>query len=120
MAKIHPMVSMELDDEAKLDMAMPIPMPERPDYPYGLRICLTDKEMAKLGLDPADAVKGSMIHLHAIARVTDVTISDGAMGKSARAELQITDMCCVESEDAENDMAEQAMNGGKHPLYDKD
>ena len=35
---------MELDDEDKLDAIMPIPMDNKPDFPYGLRICLTEKE----------------------------------------------------------------------------
>ena len=44
------MVSMELDDEDKLDAPMPIKMPNKPDFPYGLRICLNEKELKKIGL----------------------------------------------------------------------
>jgi hypothetical protein len=103
-----PMVSMELDDESKLDAPQPIPMDTKPDYPYGLRICLTHEELAKLDLDPADAFVGGIIHLHALARITSVNASDSAPGPysdggpQCRIELQIEDMS-IESEDAEND-----------------
>lgn len=116
MAKV--MVDMELDDEDKIDAIMPIAMPSKPDYPYGLRLCLTAKEMEKLGLDPADLLIGGMIHLHAIAKITDISITDNEAGKNARAELQITSMCCVESEDAENAAAEQKMR--RNPLHDNE
>ena len=116
--KLMPLKSMEMDDEDKLDTVMPIPLPEKPDHPYGLRICLTGKELEKLGLDADDAEVGSIIHLHALARVTDVSSSDGTMGKSSRVELQITDMCCVESEDEENEEAETVMR--RNPLHDNE
>ena len=45
------LIDMELDDEDKLD-AFPMEVaPKRPDYPYGLRICLTHSELRKLDLD---------------------------------------------------------------------
>lgn len=96
------MKSMELDDEDKLDSLMPYPMPEKPDYPYGLRICLTHKEFEKLDLDPSMAVVGGMVHLHAIARITSVSAEDGDGGSKCRVEMQIEDMD-IESEDSEND-----------------
>jgi len=104
--KIYPMVSMEMDDEEKKDFSSPIPCPT-PDYPYGLKICLTQDEMAKLEIDPSEAFVGGIVHIHALARVTSVSISDDAPtsyssgGTRARVELQIEDMC-IESEDEEN------------------
>jgi hypothetical protein len=98
------MVSMELDDEDKMDAAMPYPMPDKPDYPYGLRICLTEKEFSKLGIDPADAFVGGIFHLHALARITSVTASDDGNGSSCRVEATLEDMA-IESEDAENEEA---------------
>src|SRR5581483_10514830 len=95
------MVSMEMDDEQKLDALMPITMPERPDYPCGLRLCLTEAEFEKLGLDHADVAKGGLMHIHAMARVTDVTRTDRNGDKTCRVELQIEELA-VESEDAEN------------------
>lgn len=95
------MKSMELDDEDKMDALMPIPMPDKPDYPYGLRICLTEKEFKKLGLDAADAVVGGIFHLHGLARITSVHASDGEGGQCCRVEAQIEDLD-IESEDSEN------------------
>lgn len=96
------MKSMELGDEDKLDTLMPIAMPDKPDYPYGLRICLTEKEFEKLGLDHADAEVGGMCHGHFMARITSVSASEGDGGKTCRVEMQIEDLA-IESEDEEND-----------------
>lgn len=104
MAKVAVMRSMELSDEEKLDVAAPIAMADRPDYPYGLRICLTMDELEKLELDPSDAVVGGTVHLHAMGRITSVSSSDGETGPSCRVEIQIEDLA-IESEDAENDDA---------------
>lgn len=95
------MQSMELDDEDKLDAVMPIAMPDKPDFPYGLRISLCEKEFEKLGLDPADATVGGICHGHFLARVTSVSASEGSDGKCCRIELQIEDLA-IESEDDEN------------------
>jgi hypothetical protein len=96
------MKSMELDDEDKLDVAMPIAMPDRPDYPYGLRITLTDKEIEKLGVDPKEACAGGIFHMHALARVTSVNLEQRDGKDSCRIEAQIEDMS-VESEGEENE-----------------
>lgn len=107
MARMNPMISMELSDEEKMDASQPIAMNDVPDYPYGLRICLTHEEMKRLDLDPSEAFVGGIVHLHALARVTSVSISDSAAtqysdgGPNCRIELQIEDMC-IESEDEEN------------------
>lgn len=105
MAKMIAMKSMELDDESKLDAVMPIPMPEKPDFPYGLKICLTSKEFEKLELDPAAAFVGGMVHGHFMARVTSVSSNDGEHGSDCRVELQIEDLA-IESEDEENEEEE--------------
>lgn len=99
------MTSMEYDDEDKLDACLPISMSDRPDYPYSLRICLTEKEFKKLGLDPSVAVVGGIVHLHALARITSVSAEDRESGSSCRVEMQIEDLA-VESEDEENEEAE--------------
>jgi hypothetical protein len=96
------MTDMELDDEDQLDAAMPIAMPERPRYPYGLRICLTEKEFEKLGLDPRDAIVGGICHGHFLARVTSVSANENEGDASCRVELQIEDLS-IESEDEENE-----------------
>lgn len=96
------MQSMELDDEDKIDFCAPIPMPDKPDFPYGLRITLSEKEMAKLGLDPSDAVVGGICHGHFLARVTSVSAEENSSGPRCRVELQIEDLA-IESEDQENE-----------------
>lgn len=103
------MTDMELDDEDQLDCPMPVGC-ERPKYPYGLRICLTEKELAKLNLDPAAACVGGIVHLHALAKITSVSSNemenaDGEASENCRVEMQITAMM-VESEDEENEMAD--------------
>lgn len=86
------MPSMEYDDEDQVDMAIPA-MPEKPRFPYGLRISLTEKEFAKLGCDPSDLEPGDLVHLTQVfARVTDVSHRDGDTGKTSRVELQIENM----------------------------
>ena len=86
------MTSMEFDDEDQLDAIMPIPMPEKPKYPFGLRICLTEKELDKLGLEP-DCDVGDIIDLRAFARVTSVSSNEMEGGKCCcRVELQIVSM----------------------------
>lgn len=114
-----PMVSLEMDDEDVLDMACPIPIDvaNRPKYPYGTQIVLTDKELAKLGCDAGEAFVGGMIHIHAMARITSVSSTDTSDGKRDRVELQIEEMC-IEGEDAENAVAETAMRK-RNPLHDR-
>lgn len=94
------MQDMELDDEEKFDAVTPIPT-AKPEYPWGLRICLTEAEFEKLGLDPADAVIGGMVHGHFMAAVTSISANDGPDGSCCRVELQIQHLA-IESEDAEN------------------
>lgn len=107
--KVYPMVSMELDDEDVMDMACPIPidMKDRQRFPYGLRISLTASELRKMRLDPADAFVGGLIHMHALARITSVSMNQTEGGDDCRVELQIEDMC-IESEDEEDAEADAA------------
>lgn len=94
------MVDMEMDDEDALDTVCPIPMPERPRYPYGLRICLTDKELAKLGLE-ADCDIGDVIDLRAFAVVTSCSQNKTEGGEDeCRVELQIEKLA-IENETTE-------------------
>jgi hypothetical protein len=93
------MVSLELDDEAKTDAPMPMPMADKPDYPYGTRICLTDAEIDKLGIDPAEATVGGTFMMQGLARVTSVSCNDGPDGKCWRIEAQIEDMGILGQDD---------------------
>jgi hypothetical protein len=102
MARIHTMTSMELDDEEKLDAAMPLPMPDKPEFPYGLKICLTEAEFKKLDLDMSEAKFGGIFHGHFLARITSVSTSESPNGPCCRVEAQIEDLE-IESEDEENE-----------------
>ena len=59
--------SMEMDDEAQYD-AMPIES-KKPRFPYGLRICLTEDELKKLGLR-GDCDLGHVLEFSACAEVS--------------------------------------------------
>ena len=98
---LRPLTSMEYDDEDSLDACCPMPMPCKPDYPYGLRITLTDKELEKLKIDHADAFVGGTFHGHFMARVTSVSADENSDRKSCRLEAQIEDLA-IESEDEES------------------
>jgi hypothetical protein len=90
-------VDLEMDDEEKMDSIYPIPMDPRPDYPVGLRICLTTPELEKLGLD-ADCEPGDVIDMRCFAAVTNVNKNDDC----SRVELQIQ-MIAVEDEMTESE-----------------
>lgn len=80
------LVDMENDDDDQLDGLASFPG-VRADYPYGLRICLTGKELEKLGLEVPDT--GDMIDMRCFGTVTSVSTSDDSGGKSCRVEIQI-------------------------------
>lgn len=104
MAQTIKMQSMELDDDDKLDACTPMPC-EKPDFPYGLRISLTEKELSKMGLDPAEATTGGLVHGHFMGRITSVSTEQRDGEDRCRVEIQIEDLA-IESEDLENAAAE--------------
>src|SRR6202030_2629620 len=73
------MKSMELSDEDKLDLSLHPADSEAPEFPWGLRITLTHRELEKLGLE-ADCPIGAVIDLRAFARVTGVNRNETSMG----------------------------------------
>lgn len=92
------LVSMELNEADKAaDMPMPIAMPDKPEFPYGLRICLTDRELEKLGLLDAECQIGDLIDMRCFARVTSMSKDVGEEHSHCRVELQITEIA-MESE----------------------
>ncbi len=93
------MVDMSRTTEEKVE-AMEAPVPSQAaDYPYGLCICLTHEELAKLDLDD-DVEPGDTVHLVAFAKVTNVFKSAPEGSPICRVELQITDLA-VEDESTE-------------------
>ena len=109
--------NMELTDDEKIDSSpwlFPKSDEQRameklatPEFPYGLRISLTQAEFDKLGLDPANAFVGAIFHGHFMARVTSCSSCENAEdGKTSRVEAQIEDLY-IESEDEEDEEAEK-------------
>lgn len=90
------MVSMELDDDEKLDFC--VPSCPRPDFPYGLRICFSEKELKKLELEIPEI--GDMIDLRAMGTVTSVTIDKTDGEDRCRVEIQI-ERIALENENKE-------------------
>ena len=76
---------------------------DAPEYPFGLRICLSEAEMEKLGLDVADASVGDLVDMRCFAVITSVSQNQKADGTNcARVELQIQKLA-VESEMEDDD-----------------
>ena len=95
--------SMELDDEDKLDTLQPIPMPSKPDFPYGLKLCLTMADFKNLKCEPpgSDEV-GGMFEFRAMARITSINTSSDDGRQDCRVECQIEQMRIC-SEDGDDD-----------------
>lgn len=88
-----------------MDAIMPIPMAEKPSYPFGTQICLTDREIRKMGLDPDEFVKDGLVQMHVTARVTSTNKHESNdEGARHRIEFQIEDMCidCTEEDEEED------------------
>lgn len=107
MNRIPAMVDMRLTDEDRKKEGYggpcgPCDSDGGPVYPYGLCISLTQVELDKLGLTD-DVTVGDMLHIHGMAKVTSVSMSDSEnYGPSRRVELQIVSMV-GEDEDQENE-----------------
>lgn len=88
-------IPLAYDDEEMIDNTMPS-MPDRPEYPYGMRISLTGRELELMGL--ALPKTGDMLDLRAMACVRSV--SDD--GSTQRVECQL-EMLKVENEEDDDD-----------------
>ena len=99
MADTEDMAHMKRDQEQMLDLN-----DGKEDYPYGLRLRLTEEDMTKLGLEmPA---VGGMVHIAAMTKVISSHASDDvSSGASHGVELQITHMCaeCEDDEDLDDE-----------------
>ena len=93
MAKL---IDMEMDDERQNELSSPFPMLRKFKYPPGLRICLCDDELEKLGLE-ADCEEGDFLHIFAFATVLSVHKENGRK----RVEMQIEKMA-IEDESKES------------------
>jgi len=92
------LVDMELDDEDKMDLAVP-QISQQPDYPWGLRICLSEKELKKLKL-PLPEV-GDYLDMRAFGRVTSCSQEQRDGQDCCRVEIQI-EQIAVEDENTED------------------
>lgn len=88
-------------DEREETMCVPLCDALGPQYPYGLRICLTDKELDKLGLD-FDCGIGDMVDMRCFGIVTSISQNDGPDGPCGRVEIQVQRMA-VENEMTESE-----------------
>lgn len=95
------MADMEMTPAEKVEDMMPSAIGTPRDYPVGLTITLTDKELEKLDCDDECEV-GDMIHLFAMAEVTGVNKTQRNGENSVRIELQITHLG-IEDEDEETE-----------------
>ena len=114
------MISMAMDDEAISDAPTPIAIPDmdKPRFPYGLCISLTDDELDKLGIDVSEAKVGGVFHLEGLARITSVSLRDGEGGPCCRLEAQIEDLAVLGGD--EPDQAETSLptkRGGLRGMY---
>ncbi len=69
----------------------PVEASNGPDYPYGLRLRLSDKAIEKLDLKSLPTVGQTML-LHARVSVVTVSQHESEKHKERSLELQITDM----------------------------
>ena len=92
------LVSMELSDDDKMDMAFPS-VADQPDFPWGLRISLTTDELQKLGIDVKEASVGDYFQIRALCCVSSISSSDTAKGPCDRLEAQIEAMNVPDMED---------------------
>lgn len=104
--------SMELTDDQSLDTVMPIPMADKPRYPFGLCLCLTNDELEKLGIDPKEAEVGGMFMMHAMVKVTSVSCNETEGGEQYRVEGQIEQMA-VDGDD----ITEEAQAPARKSIY---
>lgn len=90
MANIANMADMELSDDEQYDYAMPLGG-DKPKYPYGLQICLTDAELEKMGLDASAALGavGGMVHGHFIGQITSANLNAQADGEAPKSRIEI-------------------------------
>lgn len=92
------MVDMRRSDDEKVAEMKPDPLGGN-DYPYGLCLSLTERELEKLDLDD-DCEVGDMIDIRAMGRVTSVSKNQSDGKDRCRIEIQIESIG-LEDEDHE-------------------
>lgn len=77
------------DAKQGYEASMPAAFEKGEEYPYGLKVCLGEDELQKLGIEELPEVNASMM-LHAEAKVCLVESNKSLYGHHRRLELQIT------------------------------
>lgn len=103
------MKSMKLSPKEATAEAMP--MPSKPEYPWGLCLRLNEETIAKLGLDKLPEV-GKQVSIQAVGEVVSVSMNQYADQKQNRClELQVTELGVGPYEEPKMD-AGAALYGG--------
>lgn len=95
------MVDMRISDEEKREKmadVMPVDPTAGPDYPWGLCIRLSERELDKLGLD-GDCEVGDVLDMRCMAEVTSVSARKSGGERCCEVELQITHIDPKEDDD---------------------
>lgn len=108
------MVDMRKTPEERAQDCMPMGCAS--EYPYGLSISLGKDEIEKLGIDLKDWELGDIFHLHAMAKVTSVSMNTSESGDNCRVELQLI-MIGAESEDSENSEVDYSASKLRGKMY---
>lgn len=96
------LVDMRLTDSEKAEQNGPMSVGAVNEYPWGLCIRLSDKELEKLSVDHADWTVGDIFDLRAMARVTSISSNETTEGERTGIELQLV-MLGAEVEDSEEE-----------------
>lgn len=108
------MVSMKRSPEEKRkdETLMTAPSMDAPDYPWGLRLHLSEKELSKLGIEGANV--GDVFTMAASVKVVSASMSEAeGSGKMASVELLVTDMGLSPPEAAGKTAADVLYAGSK-------
>lgn len=96
------MKSMKLDAAESKEEASVGGDADRPEYPYGLTVCLDNEALAKLGMKDLPDV-GEVFVLEARVVVCSKSQYERQSGSDNNMSLQITDMALAESDDEPKD-----------------
>ena len=96
------MVSMKKSKEKLKEEKKPYDFPQD-EYPYGLRICLDNESLKKLGVKNTFAV-GTVLKLEAVVEVSSASMRETESGPEFSMDLQITEME-LEKENTNSDRA---------------
>lgn len=84
------MVNMKLSEEKQKDMKSETVLGGA-EYPYGLQITLDNDSLLKLGIEELPDITSSIV-IHAVAKVTSISINRNEDKENKQVALQITDM----------------------------